>query len=36
MAASLGLAAEGERVAAADLVDRFDPEALPREPTTFS
>ena len=36
MAASLGMAAEGERVAALDLVDRFDLDALPREPTTFS
>jgi glutamyl-tRNA synthetase len=33
MAASLGLAEPGERPAAADLVDRFDPAALPREPT---
>ncbi len=36
MAASLGLAAAGERVSAADLVDRFDPLALPREPTVFT
>ncbi|MEX1142522.1 MAG: tRNA glutamyl-Q(34) synthetase GluQRS [Thermoleophilaceae bacterium] len=35
MAASLGLAAPGEAVTAADLVDRFDPPALPREPTVL-
>ncbi len=32
LAASLGLAALGERVSAGDLVARFDPAALPREP----
>ncbi len=36
MAASLGLAAEGEPVAASDLVDRFDPAKLPAEPTVLS
>lgn len=35
MARSLGLAEPGERVRAADLVDRLDPAALPREPTVF-
>jgi glutamyl-tRNA synthetase len=35
MAASAGLAEPGERVTAADLVDRFDPVLLPREPTTL-
>lgn len=35
MAASLGLAKTDERPAAADLVPRFDPAALPREPTVF-
>lgn len=35
MARSLGLAETGERVRTADLVDRFDPAALPREPTVF-
>lgn len=36
MAASLDLAAPGERVASvADLLDRFDPRKLPREPWTF-
>lgn len=33
MARSLGLADPGERVRAADLVDRFEAAALPREPT---
>lgn len=32
IAASLGLAAPNERVGVADLVDRFDPATLPREP----
>jgi glutamyl-tRNA synthetase len=32
LAASTGLAAPGEPVTAADLVDRFDPDALPRTP----
>jgi glutamyl-tRNA synthetase len=35
MAASLGLAAGGERVDAARLVERFDPAAVPREPWVF-
>ncbi len=35
MAASLGLAEAGERPAAADLIARFDPAALPREPTIY-
>ena len=35
MAASLGLGQKGERVTPHDLLDRFDPGALPREPTTF-
>ena len=34
LAASLGLAAEGESVTAEALVDRFDPDALPRTPWT--
>jgi glutamyl-tRNA synthetase len=36
MAASVGLAKSDERPAAADLVPRFDPSALPREPTVFA
>lgn len=32
LAASLGLAARGEPVTAVQLIDRFDPAALPREP----
>jgi glutamyl-tRNA synthetase len=32
MASSLGLAERGERVRARELVERFDPDALPREP----
>ena len=36
MARSLGLAAEGEPVTAAELVERFNPAALPAEPTTFA
>jgi len=35
MAISLNLAEPGERVTAADLIPRFDPAALPREPTVF-
>jgi glutamyl-tRNA synthetase len=35
MATTLGLAAAGERPAAADLIADFDPAALPREPTVF-
>jgi glutamyl-tRNA synthetase len=35
MAASLGLTEAGERPEAVDLVTRFDPAALPREPTVF-
>ena len=35
MAASLGLAQSGERPTAADLIARFDPAALPREPTVY-
>lgn len=35
MARSLGLAEEGERPAAAALVERFDPDRLPRGPTTL-
>jgi glutamyl-tRNA synthetase len=33
LARSLGLAEKGERVSAADLVERLDPARLPREPT---
>jgi glutamyl-tRNA synthetase len=36
MAASLGLGQKGERTTPQDLLDRFDPGALPREPTTFT
>jgi glutamyl-tRNA synthetase len=36
MAASLGMAEPGERVSAAGLLERFDPDRLPREPTVFS
>jgi glutamyl-tRNA synthetase len=36
MARSLGLAAAGEEVSAADLVARFDPARLPSKPTTFA
>jgi len=36
MARSLGLAAPGESVTAADLPGRFDPALIPREPTTFT
>jgi glutamyl-tRNA synthetase len=35
MAASLGLGRKGERVTPHQLLDRFDPGALPREPTIF-
>jgi glutamyl-tRNA synthetase len=34
-AASVNLAEPGARVTAEELIERFDPEALPREPTTF-
>ncbi|WP_449280611.1 tRNA glutamyl-Q(34) synthetase GluQRS [Leucobacter sp.] len=36
LAASLGLAEPGERVTAAQLLGRFDPAALPREPWVWS
>lgn len=36
LAVSLGLAVPGERVAMADLLDRFDPARLPREPWTIT
>jgi glutamyl-tRNA synthetase len=36
LAATMALAAPGEEVAAADLVERFDPDRLPREPTTYA
>ena len=36
MAASLGLAEPAERVTAEDLVQRFDPEGLPREPAVLT
>ncbi len=36
MARSLGLATDGERVAPPLLLERFDPAALPRTPTTFA
>lgn len=36
MAASLGLAAPGERVVPSALAARFDPAALPREPTVLT
>jgi glutamyl-tRNA synthetase len=36
LAASLGLAAQGEVVSAAQLVERFDPAALPREPWVWA
>jgi glutamyl-tRNA synthetase len=35
MAVSLAMAEPGERVSAADLVDRFDPARLPRQPTVL-
>ncbi len=36
LAATLGLAEPGEPVTMAQLVERFDPEALPREPWTYA
>lgn len=36
MATSVGLAEPGEHVSAAELVDRFDADSLPRESTTFA
>ena len=36
LAASLDLAEPGEPVTVADLVDRFDPDRLPRDPWVFS
>jgi glutamyl-tRNA synthetase len=36
MASSLGLAVPGERLTAHELAARFDPAALPREPTIFA
>jgi glutamyl-tRNA synthetase len=36
LAVSLGLAAAGERPSLEDLLDRFDPATLPREPWTFA
>ena len=36
IATSLGLAAEGERISAAELIGRFDPELIPREPFRWS
>ncbi|WP_040509766.1 tRNA glutamyl-Q(34) synthetase GluQRS [Gordonia soli] len=36
MAVSLGMAEPGEQVTAADLLRRFDPAALPREPWLFA
>jgi glutamyl-tRNA synthetase len=36
MARSLGMAGEGEAVEPAELVPRFEPAALPREPTVFT
>jgi glutamyl-tRNA synthetase len=35
MASSVNLAEPGEKVTAEELIDRFDPSALPAEPTTF-
>jgi glutamyl-tRNA synthetase len=35
MAASLGMGPKGERLSPRELLDRFDPDALPREPTTL-
>jgi glutamyl-tRNA synthetase len=35
MAASLGLEQEGEQLSSGEVLGRFDPDALPREPTTF-
>jgi glutamyl-tRNA synthetase len=36
LAASLGLAEVGEKLTSADLLHRFDPAALPREPWVVS
>jgi hypothetical protein len=36
MAQSLGMAEKGAQADARDLLDRFDPANLPREPTIFS
>jgi hypothetical protein len=36
MARSLGLARVGERSSPNDLIARFDPDRLPREPTVWS
>ena len=36
MASSLNLAEPGENVTAEELIGRFDPAALPVEPTTFA
>jgi hypothetical protein len=36
MARSVGLAEPGEFVSAAELIDRFDPDRLPREPTVVT
>jgi hypothetical protein len=35
MAASVGLCEPGEPVGPRELLERFDPARLPREPTTF-
>jgi glutamyl-tRNA synthetase len=35
MVSSLGMGEAGERRAPAELLERFDPDSLPREPTTF-
>jgi glutamyl-tRNA synthetase len=36
LARSLGLAEHGEKPSAADLLARFDPDRLPREPSVWS
>lgn len=36
MATGLGLAEQGERIGARQLIERFDPEGLPREPTVLT
>jgi glutamyl-tRNA synthetase len=36
MAASLGLGQKGERVSPSELLGRFEPDALPSEPTIFA
>jgi hypothetical protein len=36
MARTLAMCEEGERVSAADLVERFDPALIPAEPTVFA